>query len=360
MGVGDLTAAGGGSGAARGTGLNIEDPGALLAYLRAEGRIASGERPRIEVLAGGVSCRTVRVERPDGESWVLKQALPRLRVEVEWLSDPARIHREALAMQWLPRLTPAGSVPRLVFEDERNHLVAMEAVEQPHFQWKALLLDGRLDPAHVRRFASLLAAIHRGSRDIPELADVFADRTYFESLRLEPYYEYSAGQRHAAAAFLHDLVADTLRERNTLVHGDYSPKNVLIRRDRLVLLDHEVIHWGDGGFDIGFATTHLLAKALHVRDRRAEFLDAARLFWRTYVEHAGGALVDDRYEARAVRHTIACVLARAVGRSKLEYLSATERRAQADVAEELAASPPTTMEGLVGRFGEMLDAEASR
>lgn len=358
MGAGDLTAsAGGASGEAMDATLNIEDLGALLEYLRTEGRIRAGEIPRIEVLEGGVSCRTVRVERSNGEAWVLKQALPRLRVEVEWLSDPARIHREALGMRWLARLTPPGSIPGLVFEDERRHLVAMEAVEEPHFQWKALLLDGRIDPGHVRGFGSLLAAIHRGARDIPELADVFGDRSFFESLRLEPYYQYSAGQRGAAAGFLHDLVAETRRQRNTLVHGDYSPKNVLIRDDRVVLLDHEVIHWGDGAFDVGFASTHFLAKARHVRARRAGFLDAAALFWGTYRDEVGSELVDTAYEARAVRHTIACVLARAVGRSKLEYLSPADRARQADAAEAIAASPPESMHALVRRYGEMLGAE---
>ena len=37
----------------------------------------------------------------------------------------------------------------------------------------------------------------------------------------------------------------TRSRRLTLVHGDFSPKNVLVYRGRLVLLDHEVIHWGD-------------------------------------------------------------------------------------------------------------------
>ena len=72
------------------------------------------------------------------------------------------------------------------------------------------------------------------------------------------------------------------------MHGDYSPKNILLYRDRLVLLDHEVIHFGDPAFDVGFSLTHLLSKALHVAFRRREFLDAAQSYVRTYLEACDG------------------------------------------------------------------------
>src|SRR4051812_49673507 len=112
--------------------IDIEQHDQLLAYLRATNRIASTETPHMETLAGGVSNRTVLVERPIGESWVLKQALAKLRVKVDWFSDPARVHREALGLKWLAQLAPAGTITPLVFEDEANHLLAMQAVPRPH------------------------------------------------------------------------------------------------------------------------------------------------------------------------------------------------------------------------------------
>src|SRR5258706_5364735 len=101
--------------------LDIERPGALVAYLRETARIAPNESPRIEVLAGGVSNRTVLVERPSGESWVVKQALAKLRVAVDWFSDPARIEREALGLKHLAQIAPAGSIAPLIFEDREQH-----------------------------------------------------------------------------------------------------------------------------------------------------------------------------------------------------------------------------------------------
>src|SRR5687767_12822453 len=143
--------------------VDIEDAGALVAYLRRSGRIAPAEAPRVRILAGGVSNKTVLVERLIGGAWVLKQALPKLRTQADWFSDPSRIRREAEALRWLPRLAPPGTITPLVFEDPDQFLLAMEAVPQPHENWKISLLAGRVEDDHVRQFGRLLARVHAGS-----------------------------------------------------------------------------------------------------------------------------------------------------------------------------------------------------
>src|SRR5262249_25626629 len=126
-------------------------------YLRAKGRIGATEKIAITILTGGVSNRTVLVKRESGESWVIKQALSKLRVKVDWFSDPARIHREALGLSWLR--SSGAATPALVFEDEANHILAMEAVPEPHENWKSLLLRGQIDHEYVKEFGRLLGLI---------------------------------------------------------------------------------------------------------------------------------------------------------------------------------------------------------
>ena len=336
--------------------LDIENPNALVRYLRARDYIAANETPSCAVLPGGVSNRTVLVERASGEAWVLKQALPKLRVKEDWFSDPARAHREALGLRWLVKLAPAGSITPLVFEDPAQHLVAMQAVPRPHENWKTRLLGGRVDQDSVEQFGRLLGTIHRRARELQgEVAPVFGDRTFFETLRLEPYYRFTASRIAPAAGFLEKLVADTLATRLTLVHGDYSPKNILVHAGRLVLLDHEVIHWGDPGFDLGFALTHLLSKALHLPAQRAEFLQAATDFWNAYLNAAGELARSPGLETRAARHTLGCLLARVDGRSPLEYLSEAERNRQRQIVLALIRKPPATLPELFQAFGARLN-----
>jgi len=336
--------------------LDIENPAQLLHYLRRAQRIAPHETPNLTTLAGGVSNRTVLLTRPTGESWVLKQALPKLRVKVDWFSDPRRIEREALGMQRLSAIAPS-CIPQLIFLDVDQHLLAMQAVPQPHENWKAMLLAGTVNEDHVSQFAQLLGRIHRGGWERrAEFATEFDDRSFFESLRVEPYYLYSAQQAPEAAEFLHQLVADTRATRYTLVHGDYSPKNILVHNDRLILLDHEVIHFGDGAFDLGFSLAHLLSKAHHLRDYRSKFAEVAKQYWASYLDTIGDPPWRIQLEPRAVRHTLACLLARCVGRSPLEYFSEEERQRQRDAVVQMMRQQFETMYVLINDFVDRVRA----
>jgi 5-methylthioribose kinase len=321
--------------------IDIEDREQLLAYLMDHGIEVSSAR-RLE---GGVSNRVVLVLPESGGPFVMKQALPKLRVQVDWFCTPARIEREALGLKYLAELVP-GNVPELLFEDSEQYLLAMEAVPEPHRNWKAMLMAGEVFPEHVVNFGRLLGNIHVNSaRQSAELLPIFEDRSIYETLRIEPYYRYTASRVPAAADFLNALIEDTYATQSALVHGDYSPKNILIHQDRLVLLDCEVAHFGDPCFDIGFSMAHLLSKAHHLKQHRAKFAQAACEYWSAYCS-AGTEPV----EARAVRHSLACCLARVAGRSPLEYLDDTERANQQRVVVELMQRPPGRIPDLVNEF----------
>ncbi|MCP4853037.1 MAG: phosphotransferase [Fuerstiella sp.] len=335
--------------------LNVEDTGELTAWLRRTGLIQPDEQPRIRVLTGGVSNRTVLVQRTGTchDTWVIKQALKKLRVQADWFSDPIRVHREAAGLQCLQQLTPARSVPGFVFEDYEHHLLIMQAVPQPHENWKSELMAGRIEPDYCHQFGTLLGTIHRHSFErCDEIRPQFDDRTFFESLRLEPYYSYAATQAPDAAAFLRGLLSDTRERCLTLVHGDYSPKNILVHEGRIVLLDHEVIHWGDPAFDVGFGLTHLLSKAHHLFGHRHSFACAARTVWQSYHAEIHDAPWHSELERFVVRHTLGCLAARVAGRSPLEYLSESQRTIQYRVTVELMNNIPDTVEALIDNFVE--------
>jgi aminoglycoside phosphotransferase (APT) family kinase protein len=331
--------------------MDIEQQESLIEYLRRKHRVGPEEALSIEVLHGGVSNRTVLVRREAGVDWVIKQALAKLRVATDWYSSPERVHREALGMRWLNELAPSGTIPRLLFENHDEHLLCMEAVPRPHANWKNMLLAGDIRSEHIFQFGRLLGTIHRQSTErASELEKIFEDRSFFESLRLEPYYAFTAQQVPAAAPFLEQLLTETRSRRECLVHGDYSPKNVLVYQTRLILLDHEVIHWGDPAFDLGFSLTHLLSKAHHVVEHRSQFAQACIEYWQSYLSAVDDVGWMDGLEERAVRHTLGCLLARVAGRSPLEYLSPQERNWQQAVVVELISQPPATIEALVNLF----------
>jgi 5-methylthioribose kinase len=331
--------------------VDIEDTDQLLNYLRANQRIGPQEKPIVRQLKGGVSNKTVSLLRPEGSAWVLKQALAKLRVKSDWFSDPKRIRIEADALRFLPSIAPHGTITPLVFEDAEQNILAMEAVPEPHENWKERLLSGKIELPLIREFGRMLGVIHQRSYSkCSELRAKFWDRTFFRTLRLEPYYQYSATVIPAAKPFLTPLVADTLSRQETFVHGDFSPKNILIYQHRLVLLDHEVAHFGDPAFDIGFSLTHLLSKAHHLPKSRFVLIDAALHYWETYFELVRELPWSTGLEHRATKHTIACLLARAVGRSPLEYLNESERDRQTRAALNLIEACPASLSQLVELF----------
>src|SRR6266496_828172 len=191
--------------------LDIEDSLALLVWLRAHGHLAPGETPRCTNLHGGVSNRTVLVERFSGEAWVLKQALEKLRVAADWHSDRRRIHREAHGLRWLARLAPPGAITPLLFDDHAQHLLAMKAVPEPHENWKTMLLDHEPDVSHVRQFGGLLGTIHRRSAEKRETIAVAQRGAFLEAARLHwRTYAATAGGVADAPGFASRAVRHTL------------------------------------------------------------------------------------------------------------------------------------------------------
>jgi 5-methylthioribose kinase len=333
--------------------MNVEDPASLETYLAHRGYAMVESR----ILTGGVSNNTVLVRLMDGSSIVVKQAREQLKSAAEWKSDPRRIRQEALAMEWLRRWTPTGSVPRLLFLDPANHLLAMDAVPQPHHEWKKLLLSGQIHMDHFSKFGELLAAIHRGSYlERREIEPLFRDQSFFFSLRLEPYYLYAANNEPRAAVFLRELVRETQARRFALVHGDYSPKNVLVRGDQLVLLDHEAANFGEPAFVVGFGLTHFLSKALHLLEHRERLRAGAHEFWRAY--HSGLTAIPELFDVseRAVRHTLGCLLARVAGKSLLEYMTAKERDTQRGIVLRCMEDIPASVEDLIDEFINLISS----
>jgi len=146
------------------------------------------------------------------------------------------------------------------------------------------------------------------------------------------------------------LARETLHHKDCLVHGDFSPKNTLIYQNKLILLDYEVVHFGDPAFDVGFALTHFLSKAHHSPGERNRLASAAELFWQVYLEAISQVDWADDLEPRVARHTLGCLLARVAGKSPLEYLTPAEGTRQRETVLGLMSQPPASVPDLIDKF----------
>lgn len=105
------------------------------------GLVAGGEPITVEPLTGGVSSDVVRVTSPR-QRFVLKRALPQLKVKEEWWADTRRNRTERAALEAIGAMD-APFVPKILLADDEESLYAMEDV--PGIVWKRELLDGRVD-----------------------------------------------------------------------------------------------------------------------------------------------------------------------------------------------------------------------
>jgi len=286
----------------------------VLGFLREARLAAPGETPQAFVLSGGVSSDIWRVDLASGRVCV-KGALPRLRVSQVW---EAPIARNRYEYEWLKIAGAAapGAAPRVYAE--RDGLFAMEYLDLP--VWKSELRAGRADPVFAAKVGAALAAIHAATAGRDEVARRFPTDDIFYAIRLEPYL-VSTGLKHPALQpHLQRLVDRTAKTKSCLVHGDVSPKNILVSPRGPVFLDAECAWYGDPAFDLAFCLNHLLLKCLWVPSAALRFLQCFTALQEAYLQgvvwEAPGGI-----EERTATLLPGLLLARVDGKSPVEYLT---------------------------------------
>ncbi len=310
------------------------------AYLRRRGVVTADASLRATELSGGVSNITIAVH---GDSFdvVVKQALGRLRVADEWLATRERILNEGRALDVTGRLTP-GRVPRVIDVDPDAFAMTIEHAPGTWVCWKQELLAHRIDEAVAARLGRILAAWHAGTSEPEAFPQLVGDREAFDQLRVDPFYRTVMARLPDVASDVERYAETMLATRRCLVHGDFSPKNVLIDPDGdgVWVIDLEVAHIGDPAFDLAFLLTHLTLKAIHAPSMSDGLGRCAAAFWDNYVNAAPDVVSEAPY---VLGHVGCVMMARVDGKSPAEYLTAEGRETARAIGRRLAESPPASI-----------------
>lgn len=299
------------------------DQTTVIGYLVTRGIVEGSEGLVAAPLDGGVSNEVLGITGPT-TNLVVKQALGRLRVEDEWLAKVERVQTEGEALELASRLTP-GAVPRVVDLDRGAGVLTIERAPRSWDTWKASLLAGVVDTDIATRLGQLLAVWHGRTSQDADVAAQFDDTEAFIQLRVDPYHRTVADRVPEVAAAVHGVADRMLATRRCLVHGDYSPKNILVGPDGLWVIDFEVAHTGDPAFDVAFMLNHLVLKAVHRPSRAGQYAECGAAFVRAYERALGVGWAGD--PAHLLAHLGCLLLARAVGKSPAEYLGPEQRDA---------------------------------
>jgi 5-methylthioribose kinase len=246
-------------------------------------------------------------------------------------------------MKLLHSITP-DSVPDLVDFDPEEFTLTMERLPRACTVWKSDLLDGVIKPSIGADLGSILATWHNFGADNKEARDAYMEDSLFDQLRVTPFYRAVAKVNPSLDNRIQELITEISTEKVTLVHGDFSPKNIMISgSNKPIVLDFEVMHTGNPVFDLGFVSAHLLCKYLRTEDstQRALLSDTAISFINSYAQTCNTEV------AKSLPHHVAVIaLARVEGVSPVNYLETAGKARVQSVTKAALANPQITFEGL--------------
>jgi aminoglycoside phosphotransferase (APT) family kinase protein len=291
---------------------------AIVGFIRKAGLAGSATPLRMRRLSGGISSDIWLVEA-DKAVFCVKRALPKLRVATDWAVPVERNANEAAWFSVVAGFMPEA-VPKILAEDAQAGIFAMEYLSE-YKNWKEELHAGRVSRAATTQVGARLARIHSVTAKNAGLAARFASDDIFHAIRLKPYLLATAEKHPELAARLRQIARTTATTKQALVHGDVSPKNILIGPRGPVFIDAECAWWGDPAFDIAFCLNHLLLKCLWVPRATPQFIEAFHTLARVYLAGVDWEAAE-AIEARTGPLLAGLFLARVDGMSPVEYVTA--------------------------------------
>jgi aminoglycoside phosphotransferase (APT) family kinase protein len=322
---------------------------ALLDAMRRMGIVGANQQMRLTPLAGGVSSDIYRADLPSRVICV-KRALGKLKVAADWRAPVGRSRYEVEWMRVAGATAPAA-VPEILGEDRESGTFAMAFLApDTHPLWKSQLRDGMIDRSMAVAVGDVLGRIHGATADRRDVAERFPTDDIFYAIRLEPYLAATARAQPHLAARLNALLETTRTTKRVLVHGDFSPKNLLAGPAGPVILDAECAWYGDPAFDLAFVLNHLLLKGAWRPQWRARYASAGDALVNAYFAHAHWE-PRSALAARTAALLPALMLARIDGKSPVEYL--TDEAVRDDVrsfAGALVAAPVADPRAIADRW----------
>jgi 5-methylthioribose kinase len=288
-------------------------------FLLRTGLLNPGETAKWTSLKGGVSSEIWRVDLPD-QTVCVKRALETLKVKADW---HAPVERNLYEWEWFNFVYQhfPEIVPRPVAHDSQMQMLSMEFLEPAdHKLWKTELLNGNTDSEFAEKVGDYLGKIHSLSSLNSDLAQQFATDKFFFALRIEAYLLATAEKYPAMARHIKQIAEQTLSTKIALVHGDVSPKNILIGKENPVFLDAETAWYGDPAFDVAFCLNHFLLKAVFRPVAKSGYFACFKSFTDSYLNRVNWEFRSD-FERRVCQLLPVLFLARVDGKSPVEYIT---------------------------------------
>lgn len=309
-----------------------------------------------ESLTGGVASDIWRVQLPT-QTVCVKKALAELKVTQAW---QVPVDRNAFEVAWFNTVLQIApdAAPRILGHDAEAGIFVMEFLPPQQFKvWKSLLQAGVVKTETAQTLAEVLAGIHGRTAGDKKVAQQFATDDLFFSLRPEPYLLATARHHPDVANHLQQLADTTMANQKALVHGDISPKNILVGDDGPKIIDAECAWYGDPAFDLAFCLNHLLLKCLWNPSIADRYLHCFEVMTQTYLAAVNWESPAD-IEQRMAHLLPGLMLGRVDGKSPVEYITEKQDKEKIrQLAKHFLRTPTAQLSNICDSWEKALKSE---
>jgi thiamine kinase-like enzyme len=303
--------------------IDISNKETLVSYLKEKDIIREGLNYDLKYCAGGVS-GTVAFLSLEDKDLIIKQSLSKLKVKEDWKCDPSRMYVEQLSNKIYHDIAP-DCVPEVLFYDSTNYIYGRIAAPDHCRMWKEDLMDNILDFLVAKQSIEALVKVHNKCNNDEYVRTEFEDKKIFYDLRISPYIEFTV-KKHPQFNQIANILSKELMDQSiTLVHGDYSPKNIMCDGRKIFILDFEVAHYGNPVFDLAFFANHFVLKSIKFPKQNLSYLNMLDYMLDIYFKESNYEKKDEVL-SYFVKLLGMLMLARVDGKSPVEYLVNDEQK----------------------------------
>ena len=270
-------------------------------------------------LRGGVSSEVYHV-RTNKNNYCIKRSLKRLLVKKKWIANTNRIKFEYLWLKHCQNILKRNIPNTYEFNYKKKYIV-MEYLKTSQYKTlKQLYFKRIININTIKLISKHLYKIHSNSSNYRTKKTFEGNYKNFYDLRLDPYFNEVGRVYPKYKEYIKKINENYIKNSSTLVHGDFSPKNILVDKNKIIYLDAECCNFGDPVFDLVFFTNHLLIKSIFLKDKSQEFIKLYLSFYKEYLSNLSTKNFNS-YIDRIIKMTPIMLLSRVDGKSPVEYIS---------------------------------------
>ena len=205
------------------------------------------------------------------------------------------------------------------YNKKRNFLIIQYLDNNKYYNLKDELLKGRVNTPIIISLSKKISYIHASLKSNYN-KKIFQPHNFnFINLRVDPYINELKKKYPKLKNKIIETANFLIKNKHTVIHGDFTPKNILCSKNKPIILDAEVANYGDPAFDIVSLINHLIIKLIYVNKNKKEFVYALQKSFNIYFSN-----VTWEDKALIIKRSLSLIplmiLARIDGKSPVEYL----------------------------------------